>query len=208
MSYKKIGKELDIPKSTMHYWFKDLKWSNIIKKKLTENAIKISRKRIRLVLKANRIRWEKLKKGFKEEAENEFVKYKSNHLFVAGIMLYWGEGDQNIKYPVRLTNINYKMIALFKKFLLEICGIKKENIYLSLFIYPDIPEIECKKFWGEKINIKQFDKVQVIYGKHPTKRLEHGICSIRVKSSPGFKQKMIIWINLLSESLLNNKVRV
>jgi len=208
LSYKKISKELGIPKSTLNSWFQGLIWSDKIKDELTARAVRTSKKRIRRVLKTNSLRRKKLRQGFIREAETEFIRFKSNHLFIAGVMLYWGEGDQNLKYPVRLANINHKMIALFNKFLLEICGIKKENIYLSLFIYPDISEKECKKFWSNKIKIKQFDKVQVIYGKHPTRRLENGICSIRVKSSPGIKQKIVIWISLLSSNLLNYKMRV
>jgi len=206
LSYSKISKELDIPQSTLHYWFKDLAWSGKIKKELTEKAIRTSRKRIKKVIKSNKERWDKWRKGFKDEAKKDFTKLKSNRLFVAGIMLYWGEGDQNLKYPIRLTNTNYKMISLFKRFLLEICKIKKEDIYLSLFIYPDIVEERCKEFWSKKIGIKvnNFDKAQVIYGKHPTKRLENGICSIRVRKSIGFKEKILVWIDLLSEDLNKN----
>jgi len=204
-SYKKISKELGIPKSTLNYWFKDLVWSKNIKEKLTEKAIRTKRKRIRRVNKSNKERWKKWRENFKEEAKKEFVRLKSNALFITCVMLYWGEVDQNFKYPVRLSNVNYKMIVLFKKFLLEICKIKREDIYLSLFLYPDISERKCKKFWGDRTstNQEQFDKVQVIYGKHPTKRLENGICTIRVRRSTGLKEKILVWINLLSENLTN-----
>lgn len=206
-SYGEINKALGIPKSTLNAWFKDLDWSNKVKKALTEKAIQASRRRIRKVIAANKKRWEEWRSSLKEEAKKEFKLFRVNPLFIAGIMLYWGEGDQSLKYPVRLTNVDYRMIALFKRFLLEICKVKKEDIYLALFIYPDINEEKCKKFWKNKINVERFDKVQVIYGKHPTKRLENGICSIRVKKSIGLKEKIIVWINLLSNEL-NDKMRV
>ena len=207
-SYKEISEELSVPKSTLNSWFKNLAWSKVVKRKLTEKAVRISSKRMRRVIETNRKRWSSRRENFRKEAEKEFVEIKTEPLFIAGVMLYWGEGDQNLKYPVRLTNINYKMIVLFKRFLLEICKIKKEDIYLSLFIYPDIVEDKCKKFWSDKIGLGKFDKVQVIYGKHPTKRLENGICSIRVKKSSGLKEKILVWINLLSEDLKSNKMRV
>ncbi len=202
-SYKKISKELGIPKSTLNSWFKDLVWSNNIKGKLTEKARRTSKKRIRRVIKTNRARWAKYREEHRVEAIKEFSKFKNNRLFIAGVMLYWGEGDQNLKYQVRLSNVNPKMIALFNKFLLDICKIKKEDIHLSLFLYPDIFEKKCKKYWSEKTNIKleQFDKAQIIYGRHPTKRLENGICAIGVKKSTGLKEKILVWINLLSENL-------
>lgn len=70
-----------------------------------------------------------------------------------------------------------------------------------MFIYPDINEEKCKIFWSKKTGtkIEQIDKSQIIYGKHPTKRLENGICAIRVKKSIGLKEKILVWINLLSD---------
>jgi hypothetical protein len=198
-SYKQISKELGIPKSTMHYWFKDLDWSEDIREKLTEKNRRTSRKRIRKVIKANQERWRKWRASFRKEAAKEFSKLKNNSLFVAGIMLYWGEGDGNLKNEVRLTNVDYRMVALFKRFLLNVCNISMDDIVLSLFIYPDLSEKKCKEFWSKKIKIPliKFDKTQIIYGKHPTKRLENGICTIRIKRSRGFKEKIVVWTELL-----------
>ncbi|MFA5086350.1 MAG: hypothetical protein WC468_02000 [Candidatus Paceibacterota bacterium] len=206
-SYKEISDELGVPKSTLNAWFKDSVWSEKIKNRLTEKAVRTSEKRIRKVIDSNRERWEKLREGFREDAKKEFPRIREGNLFVAGVMLYWGEGDQNPKYPVRLTNVDYRMIALFRSFLLDVCKVEVDDIYLSLFIYPDLKEDECKKFWKKKTKIWHFDKTQVIYGKHPTKRLENGICSIRVKKSAWLKEKILVWISLLSEEL-NNKARV
>lgn len=204
MSYKQITKELGIPKSTMHYWFKNLAWSDDIKRKLTEKNIRTSRKRIKKVIRANKERWFKWREGFRKEALKEFSKLKKNPLFIAGIMLYWGEGDGNLKNEVRLTNIDYRMIVLFNRFLLNVCNISMDNIILSLFIYPDLSEEKCKEFWSKKIKmpLTKFDKTQVIYGKHPTKRLENGICTIRVKRSRGFKEKIVVWTELLYRNFI------
>lgn len=209
-SYKQISKDLGVPKSTLNYWFQNLSWSKDIKKSLTEKARLTSRKRIKKIIKSNRARWRKWRENFKTEAREEFRVLKVNSLFIAGVMLYWGEGDQNTKYQVRLSNVNYRMIALFNKFLKEVCNIKEEDIHFSLFIYPDINKKKCKIFWSEKIKVKldQFDKVQVIHGRHPTKRLENGICVIRVAKSTGFKEKILVWINMLNEILIRKSYKM
>jgi hypothetical protein len=120
-------------------------------------------------------------------------------------MLYWGEGDSNLKNEVRLTNTDYRMIALFNNFLLNICKILPCDIFLSLFIYPDLSEQKCKYFWSRKTHLPlgQFNKTQVILGKHPTKRLENGICTIRVRRSRGLKEKIVLWTELLNKQFLN-----
>jgi hypothetical protein len=200
-SYMEISKRLGIPKSTMHYWFKDLLWSRKIKDNLTEKAVKLSRKRIKKVVKANKEKWLKWRKDFREKAKREFSMLKTNPLFVAGLMLYWGEGDSNLKNMTRITNTDPRMISLFCKFVVGILKVPKDNIRAHLTIYPDLSEDKCKRYWGKEIKlpVKQFDKTQVIYGKHPTKRLENGICSIRVPKSCGFKEKIFVWIDLFSK---------
>jgi transposase-like protein len=200
-SYKEISRLLGIPKSTMHYWFKDLLWSQKIKDALTEKEAKLSRKRIKKVVKANKEKWLKWRKDCREEAKKEFPGLKTSPLFVAGLMLYWGEGDSNLKNTARLTNTDPRMISLFCKFIVEILKVPKIDIRAHLTIYPDLSEEKCKKYWSNEIKlpINQFDKTQTIYGKHPTRRLENGICSIRVPKSCGLKEKIFVWIDLFSK---------
>ena len=208
ISYNKICKELGIPKSTMHYWFRNLRWSQQIKKELTEKAKTQSTKRLQAVIQAQRKRWKAYRKYYREEAKKEFPILRSNPLFLAGLMLYWGEGDSNLKNQVRLSNTDPRMIKLFNEFLQKICKASKEKIRLSLIIYPDLTDEDCKKFWSNrvKVSLNQFDKSSIIYGRHPTKRLENGICIIRVNNSPGLKEKIIIWTDLIVKDL--NKLKV
>ena len=103
-SYKDIHEALGIPKSTLHYWFKGLKWSQMIKMRLSAKAAKLSTKRMRRIAKANRERWANWRKKHRMEAKQEFFELKSSPLFIAGLMLYWGEGDSNLKNELRLSN--------------------------------------------------------------------------------------------------------
>lgn len=204
-SYNKISKELDIPKSTLCYWFRDLQWSQAVKKELSEKAQRLATKRMRAIARANKKRWEVWRKQHREEAKKEFPLLKSDSLFTTGIMLYWGEGDSKLKNEVRLANTDPRMIKLFNKFLRKICKIPKERIHVLLILYPDLCEEKCKKFWSTKtgISLKQFDRAQFIYGRHPTKRLEYGTCLLRVSASRGLKEKIMTWRDLLTKSLLN-----
>ncbi|MDP2934621.1 MAG: hypothetical protein Q8N59_02560, partial [bacterium] len=146
------------------------------------------------------------RQGFRDQAKKEFKKLKKNPLFVAGLMLYWGEGDGKIENSlVRLANTDPKMIQIFIKFLLRVCCTSVEKIKISITLYPDLSEKECKKFWIKTLKIpgSQFFKTQYIQGKHPTKRLSHGICSL-VVCSRGLKEKIFTWLNLYKEELINN----
>ncbi len=198
LSYNKISKELSIPKSTMHYWFKDLRWSEKIKKKLNERNNRMARKRMKIISKVNSSKWEEWRESHRREARKEFNNLVKSPLFVGGLNMYWGEGDSKIENGmVRLANTDSRMIKLFVDFLEFITKIPIEKIKIYLVLYPDLSENKCINFWSQVTGISklQFGKVQFIKGKHPTKRLEHGICTVHVNSR-GLKEKIAVWIDL------------
>ena len=116
-------------------------------------------------------------------------------------MIYWGEGDSNIRNSlVRLSNTNPNMLRIFSLFLQEICTVPKARIKLTMILYPDLNIDKCQRFWSRSIGLPQgqFNKAQIIYGKHPTKRLSYGICSMTVASRQ-LKEKIFIWIDLFQK---------
>ncbi len=204
-SYNHISKVLEIPKSTMVYWFKNKTWSEEIKKELTRKANYIAKKRLTLINKRRQEQWEKWRESHRIEAVTEFNRLKSNPLFMAGLMLYWAEGDNNLQNSmVRISNITPNIIKIFVEFIKKICKIPDEKIKISLIIYPDLNDESCKKFWMRQTKLQKgnFYKTQVIRGKHPTKRLENGICMITA-GGRGLKEKIFQWYKLSTEMLLN-----
>lgn len=197
-SYNKIAKELGVPKSTLSDWFSSFNWSQDIKKELTRKANYVARKRLRLINKARREKWERWREKARQQARKDFNQLQKDPLFIAGIMLYWGEGDSKIENSmVRLSNTSPEMMRVFSLFLLNICGVSKEKIRMAMILYPDLNEKKCKHFWSTATGIpkNQFIKTQFIKGKHPTKRLSYGICMINV-SSRELKEKIFVWIEL------------
>ncbi|PIY96753.1 MAG: hypothetical protein COY66_03120 [Candidatus Kerfeldbacteria bacterium CG_4_10_14_0_8_um_filter_42_10] len=187
---------LNIPKSTLATWFSELNWSQEIKKELTRKANYIAKKRLCIINKARRESWERWREQARIQARKNFVKLKNNPLFIAGVMLYWGEGDSKIENSiVRLSNTNPQLIKMFSLFLQKTCGVPKEKIKIALILYPDLNEGKCHQFWSQVTNIPstQFRKTQYIKGRHPTKRLTNGICMVNV-SSRELKEKIFVWI--------------
>ncbi len=203
VSYNKIQKELGIPKSTMCYWFKNKSWSKEIKKELTRRANYIAKKRLLFFVRKRQKEWEKWRESFRIEACKEFPSFIKNPLFVSGINLYWGEGDSKLKNGiVRLVNTDSRMLLLFVKFLKEICKLQQDKILAVMTLYPDLNEKKCRLFWQKSTGISknQFRKTQFIKGKHPTKKVENGMCTVLVHSR-GLKEKIYTWIDLLVKEL-------
>lgn len=139
-SYNKISRELQISKSTLSSWFSDIGWSKGIKKELTRKANYIARRSLQRYNKKRKEKWEQWREEARQEAEREFLKLMKTPLFIAGLMIYWGEGDSKIKNPIRLSNTDPRMIALYTKFLTKSLNILKENLRPTIILYPDLSE--------------------------------------------------------------------
>ena len=202
-SYRAITKELGIPKSTLSEWFSGIAWSGEIRDELARRAIYISRKRLRLVNKERAKMWERWREAAREEARKDFPTLAKNPLFVAGVMLYWGEGDGKPRNPVRISNTDPRMIRLYMRFVTSVLHIPLETARVTLVLYPDLSEVDSKKVWTDATGIQpfQFYKTQFIQGRHPTKRLSYGICMVTCGNKQ-LKEKILVWIDLLHKKLL------
>ena len=205
LSYNQIRSKLGIPKSTLTNWLSRRDWSKSIRNDLLHKSHIVSAEHIRYMNKIRLEKWEQWRGQARKEALSRFPDIKESPLFISGTMLYWGEGDSNLENSiVRLTNTDPNMIKLFVLFLNKICFIKKDQIKISLVIYKDLDERVCKTYWAKSSELSEsnYIKSQVIKGRHPTKRLKYGICTVYV-SSRQLKEKIMVWINLLSNNLIN-----
>lgn len=204
-SYNAIAQELKVSKSTVSLWFKGLVWSQEIKDRLTrENNLK-SKERARKIGTVNQIRWLKLREDKRAQAVDEFPQSSTHPLFIPVLMLYWAEGDSNLKEGnVRLTNTDPRMVRLFILFAINFLRVSKKDIKMGLILYPDLDQVVCVNYWSKYTGIPKsnFYKVQYIKGSHPTKRLEYGICSVRIVGGVGLKEKIYCWIDLIYQDLV------
>ena len=202
-SYKKIRTELGIPISTLADWFKNADWSTEIKNRLTAEESFSSPKKLELLILANRKRWKLLHEQYRREAIKEFSRLKTDPLFLAGIMLYWGEGEKQSKSSqVRLANSEPGMIKTFYLFLTKALKIESEKIFAWLLLYPDLVDPVQKNFWSKATGLPpdRFKKSIYIRGRHPTKRLSYGVCTV-VVSSRALKERMLMWLELYQDYL-------
>ena len=205
-SYKQIRAELTIPIATLSEWFKRESWSYEIKNRLASQASLANPEKIRLMVRATKQKWQKIHQQWKEEAIEEFPKLKNDPLFMAGLMLYWGEGDKKLENgQVAVSNSDPHLIRLFYLFLTKVIDTPLEKISLRLLLYPDLIDSVQKNLWSRatKIHPDRFKKSTTIQGRHPTKRKSYGVCIIKV-SSRQLKEKIVKWLDL-SQRYFNSK---
>ena len=107
-SYKEIGRKLGIPTATLCGWFKDLPWSIEIRDRLTTETSSSNPEKLKRMVAATKKKFASLHEEYRREAIAEFEQKKNDPLFIAGLMLYWGEGDKNVENScIRLSNSEF-----------------------------------------------------------------------------------------------------
>jgi hypothetical protein len=106
-------------------------------------------------------------------------------LYGLGIGIYWGEGDRRSKNALRVANTDVKLIKMFTKFLLIICGLEKRKLLYNLICFNDSNPEEVRNYWAKELGIskEKFGKIVQIpsQGKGTyKKKSKYGVCIIIV----------------------------
>ena|SRR3989344_7124556 len=205
-SYNKLVEELGVPKATLSDWFRGKKWSQEVQKTLQKENALVSKERM---IRLDKIRGDNLKLVYEQarkDAKKDFDILKYHPLFIAGVMIYWGEGDKISKNGFRVTNSDPLIIRIFLEFLRKVCPNDEERIRSWVLIYPDLDAETCESYWSKSLGLsrKNFTKSIMIQGRHKTRKVTNGICTISY-SSRFLKEKMLIWMSLIAEELLKIK---
>ncbi len=182
-SYSEIKSVLKVSKSTLSLWLQNLP---------------LSSERIRELRDLNPRRIERFRETMrrKREARMEVAynnmtrrigRLTSRDLFIAGLILYWGEGGKTKPAEVSLSNTDPVMICFFLKWL-KVLDANNESLRIRLHLYSDMDIEEEMRFWSETtgVPLSRFRKPYIKTSKqvamnwrNPSK---HGTCNVIVYS--------------------------
>lgn len=210
-SYSEIQRALGgVSKSTLSIWL-----GSIV---LSENAWRRLEKRtheksIAGLIKRNKMQTQNAIETAKEiqsNAANEVKDLSPLNLFFTGIVLYWAEGykrpivrnGREVTYhPIGLTNSDPKLIKIFLKFLIKICGVPVSKIKADVRIFKHLNEQTVLNYWIKEIGVPKENFTKTFVGvskssmnKRPFNRLPYGVIQVRVSDTRLF-HKIIGWIN-------------
>lgn len=126
-SYSEIYAELGVAKSTLSDWFSKKPWSDSIKKRLKDIYLLKNRSRIVLMNKSKTLKKVNRDTGYIREANRQYNNMKDVPLFVAGLMIYWGEGEKFDTGRIAVINTEAKMIQVMMNFIMVILKVPKKN---------------------------------------------------------------------------------
>ena len=133
------------------------------------------------------------------EADIQYHKLKNTPLFIAGLTIYWGEGEKYGNWRISVINTDASMLKVVIRFYREILKVDENKIRAGLFVYQDLDPASVQKYWSQVLDlpISQFIKTQILKSKiRPgKKKSQFGMCNIYVGGTE-LKIKMMRWIEL------------
>lgn len=211
-SYAQISRALNVPKSTLSTWLKDIalskKAKSIIESRGNAVAIKklIARNKNQTVIAKN-LHQTTYKIG-KEEARTLI----NDPLFIAGISLYWAEGykkgwEGSAWKSIDFANSDAKMIKLMLLFFKKFLQIKIQDIRVQIMLHDKNNIKKSIKYWQKitKIPKKNFFKPYCSISKSSHKKrqnkLEYGTIHIRINNIKGLF-RLAGWIDVLKNEFI------
>jgi hypothetical protein len=157
MAMGEIAKKINVSKSSISCWVRDIELSLEQKNALNKNGHSIDAIEKRRVSRlANTSARHQI---IYDAALKEASLLKTNILWSVGVALYWGEGgkSQNL---VRLSNSDPDVIVTMMKFFKKICNVPPEKFrgHINTFEHSDVKNTE--KYWSDisGIPLDQFFK--------------------------------------------------
>jgi hypothetical protein len=204
LSYNVISKKIKVPKGTLSYWFKKLKWSEIITKKNIDNARKkwadnlttYNKKRSLIA----REKWSEMQKN----ARAEISSLSARELKLVGVALYWAGGYKRGNWNVVFCNSDSMMVILMLRFFKRSCNVPDKKIKLQIQIHSIIAAKPALKYWSKitGFSSKHFLKPIYILSRSSKKlrenRLPYGTLRIKINDVK-LVNKLKGWIEGLSK---------
>lgn len=179
-SYGEILKEIQVSKSTLSLWLRDIQLKTEQEKRI---YVELKQKNAYRLAKANQQKRIEITKKIMDEAKKEVRYLSKDPLFLSGLMLYWAEGAKTNEH-VKLSNSDPAMIRFMMRWFRKICKVPEKKFRIALHIHSLHCRKNIEKYWSEitGVPLNQFNKTFV----KPTslgqrkKILYNGTCNIVV----------------------------
>lgn len=199
---EEIAKICDVSKSTVSKWLKNNADSASVAKQNKKRAGQENAKRLQLMSKARGTERTARYHEAVRSADTEYKHYKASPLFMAGLMLYYTQGDLKNEHQIRLSAAEEKSHKIFIKFATEYLGVSKANIHFWILLYQGQSEEVCMKRWKSATTLpySQFYKNQYINTKKTKSTLHNGVGNTVIGNTV-LKKKLERWIELCTKDL-------
>lgn len=185
MSYSQIKKIIGVSKSTLSSWLRNYPFS---KERIAELQDHNQRRIERFRKTMRKKRRKRLAKIYKSQ-KKYLLPFNDREFFIAGLLLYWGEGTKSRKCGLAITNTDPAVSKFFIAWLEKSLFVPRHKIKIELHLYNDMNIKEEIQYWSKilKIPLKQFNRPYV--KKTSSTRISHkgsfghGTCKVTINNT-------------------------
>jgi len=199
MSYSQIRSIIKVSKSTLSLWLKNYPLS----KERIKELRAFSERRIERFRETVRQKREKRLTETYQTQKQLILPLSNRELFIAGLLLYWGEGTKCRRDGLSISNNDPSVIRFFIYWLKKSLAIPKKKIRILLHLYNDMNINNEINYWSKilRIPLRQFNRSYI--KKTPSTRINHkggfghGTCNVRINSVP-LAEKIFMSLKVIS----------
>lgn len=181
-SYNQIKQIIKVSKSSLSLWLRDNplpEWR--IRELRDHSAQRIEKFRATMLAKKNA----RLDSVYKKQKRILFP-FTKRDLFIAGLFLYWGEGEKAKSSQIGISNSDPAVILFFIYWAKDILKVCKKEFSVKLHLYSDMNIRQETAFWSRSLGLPlpQFRKPYI--KKSESARINfkngfgHGTCNILI----------------------------
>jgi len=155
-SLSEIKERLNVSKSSVSIWVRDIKLTEEGKKRLLKKRRKASEKARETRLK----REEAKRKIVIDKSSSEIKNLTKREVKLIGAALYWAEGSKTRRGLVQVCNSDERMIRFIMRFFREVCKVPEIKFRGYVHIHSHLNTKKAESHWSSvsKIPLKQFYK--------------------------------------------------
>lgn len=198
-TFSEIRGVVKVSKSTLSIWLKPYPLSN-------EQVQEVNKMKYRAIEKfretMRKKRNKRLEKYYKE-IKNKLLPLSNKNLYIAGLFLYWGEGNKASSHTISINNTDPSVLKFTKYWYLNALNIKEKKMKISLHLYKDMNILEEINYWSRQLHIpkSQFIRPYIKESKKSDidqKGFGHGTCALVVHDTV-IKEKIIMGIQSVAD---------
>lgn len=201
-SIREIQKNLKVSKSSVSLWVRDIRLSSKQLKKLYLNKKTGALKGSIIGAKKKQKEREDLTYRLIADGEREVGKISKRDRFIAGIALYFAEGDKSDGH-ISFCNTDPNAVKFMVNWIREFLNPSEKKLRGALYIHDNLNEKKAKRYWSKLtgIPLAQFTKSYIAKnntGRLRKKKYIYGVFRVNI-SSTTLHRKLRGWINRVLE---------
>jgi len=195
-SYGEIRELVDVPKATLAGWCRDIR--------LTDDQVAAMKDRggsrrgvPRDTQRKRRVEIEHIR----AEARAFAAAHLHDPLFVAGTVLYWGEGAKTSP-RLSVTNADAAALRLFIRWVRRFHE-SEAAFVLALHLHEGNDDAAARRWWTEALDLADADFTRTFIKPagtgHRKNHLRHGVCRVLLRRSADAWHATMAWIGVIAE---------